>query len=89
VLAALVYVLLRPEPGTPPALLFTFGVAIQGAAVGWGLFIHYRRQLILSLRDRAARAETEAQLRAEQAQQRAATRSPGRCTTSSATGCRC
>src|SRR5215218_1493067 len=71
VLAALVYVLLRPEPGTPPALLFTFGVAIQGAAVGWGLFIHYRRQLILSLRDRAARAETEAQLRAEQAQQRA------------------
>src|SRR5215216_893060 len=71
VLAALVYVLLRPEPGTPPALLFTFGVAIQGAAVGWGLFIHYRRQLVLSLRDRAERAETEAQLRAEQAQQRA------------------
>jgi len=35
-----------------------------------GLFIQYRRQLILSLRDRAARAETEAQLRAEQAQQR-------------------
>jgi signal transduction histidine kinase len=46
-------------------------VAIQGAAVGWGLFLHYRRQLVESLRDRAARAETEAQLRAEQAQQRA------------------
>ena len=71
VLAALVYVFVRPEPGTPPALLFAFGVAVQGAAVGWGLFIHFRRQLILSLRDRAARAETEAQLRAEQAQQRA------------------
>src|SRR4029450_3306169 len=35
-----------------------------------GLFIQYRRQLILSLRDRAARAETEGQLRAQQAQQR-------------------
>jgi signal transduction histidine kinase len=71
VLAALAYVFVRPEPGTPPVLLFALGVAIQGAAVGWGLFIHYRRQLILSLRDRAVRAETEAQLRAEQAQQRA------------------
>jgi len=44
VLAALVYVLVRPQPGTPPALLFAFGVAIQGAAVGWGLFIDSRRQ---------------------------------------------
>jgi signal transduction histidine kinase len=71
VLAALVYVVVRPEPGEPWLLLFLFGVAIQGAAVGWGLFIRARRQLIESLRDRAARAETEAQLRAEQAQQRA------------------
>jgi signal transduction histidine kinase len=71
VLAALVYVVVRPEPGVPPLLLFLFGVVIQGAAVGWGLFIHYRRRLVESLRDRAARAETEAQLRAEQAQQRA------------------
>ena len=70
-LAALVYVVVRPEPGVPPLLLFLFGVVIQGAAVGWGLFIHYRRRLVESLRDRAARAETEAQLRAEQAQQRA------------------
>jgi peptidoglycan/LPS O-acetylase OafA/YrhL len=59
-LAALVYVLLRPEPGVPGFLLFLLGVAIQGAAVGWGLFIRHRRQLLLSLRDRAARAETEA-----------------------------
>jgi signal transduction histidine kinase len=71
VLAALVYVLVRPEPGVPSLLLFLLGVAIQGAAVGWGLFLHFRRQLVESLRDRAARAETEAQLRAEQAQQRA------------------
>ena len=71
VLAALVYVLVRPEPGAPRLLLLLLGIAIQGAAVGWGLFLHYRRQLVESLRDRAARAETEAQLRAEQAQQRA------------------
>jgi signal transduction histidine kinase len=71
VLAALVYVVARPEPGEPWLLLFLFGVAIQGAVVGWGLFIRYRRQLIESLRDRAVRAETEARLRAEQAQQRA------------------
>jgi signal transduction histidine kinase len=71
VLAALVYVVIRPEPGEPWVLLFLFGVAVQGAAVGWGLFIRYRRQLTESLRDRAIRAETEAQLRAEQAQQRA------------------
>jgi signal transduction histidine kinase len=71
VLAALVYVTARPEPGTAALLLFLIGVVIQAAAVGWGLFIHYRRQLVLSLRDRAERAETEAQLRAEQAQQRA------------------
>jgi hypothetical protein len=71
VLAALVYVVVRPEPGVDAMVLFLIGVIVQAAAVGWGLFIHYRRQLVLSLRDRAERAETEAQLRAEQAQQRA------------------
>jgi DNA-binding CsgD family transcriptional regulator len=71
VVAALVYVVVRPEPGIPALLLFVIGLVVQSAAVGWGLFIHFRRQLVLSLRDRANRAETEAQLRAEQAQQRA------------------
>jgi signal transduction histidine kinase len=70
-LAGLVFVVVRPEPGIPAWLLFSIGVVVQSAAVGWGLFIHFRRQLVLSLRDRATRAETEAQLRAEQAQQRA------------------
>ena len=69
--AALAYVFLRPEPGTPSLLVFLLGVAVQGGAVGWGLFIRHRRQLVLSLRDRAIRAETEARLRAEQAQHRA------------------
>jgi signal transduction histidine kinase len=70
-LAGLVYVVARPEPGTPSLLLFLIGLVVQSAAVGWGLFIRSRRQLVESLRDRAARAETEARLRAEQAQQRA------------------
>jgi signal transduction histidine kinase len=65
---AVVLPLLRPEPDIPVVVLVVIGLALQGAAVGWGLFIHHRRQLILSLRDRAARAETEAHLRAEQVQ---------------------
>ncbi|GAA4562403.1 sensor histidine kinase [Planotetraspora kaengkrachanensis] len=68
--SGVVYVELRPEPAMPGLLLFLLGLAIQGAIVGWGLFIHHRRELVVSLRDRAARAETEAHLRAEQAQLR-------------------
>ena len=59
-----------PSPGRPGAAV-PARRGRPGGAVGWGLFIHSRRQLVLSLRDRAVRAETEAQLRAEQAQQRA------------------
>ena len=82
VLAGLFDVVARPEPGTALILLFVFGVVVQGAAVGWGLFIHSRRQLVVSLRDRAVRAEAEAQQRARDEIARG-------CTTSSATGCRC
>ncbi|MDH2425964.1 histidine kinase [Sphaerisporangium sp. TRM90804] len=71
VLSALVYAVVRPEPDVPGVLLVLFGVAVQGAMVGWGLFVQHRRRLVVSLRDRAARAETEARLRAEQAQHRA------------------
>ncbi|MFF4605793.1 sensor histidine kinase [Streptomyces sp. NPDC001339] len=49
-----------------PALLFylLFGAIAQGSAVGWGLFIRHRRQLL-------ERVAAEAGLRAEQAQLRA------------------
>nr|WP_229859849.1 histidine kinase [Streptomyces poonensis] len=58
----------RPEPGLPfPAAVFLWTV-ISLALFGWGLFVRSKRQLMLSLRDRARRAETEAALRAEQAQ---------------------
>lgn len=65
---AALYVVIRPEAGMSPLGLFLFGAAIQGAAAGWGLFVHHRRRLVASQRDRAARVETEARLRAEQAQ---------------------
>jgi signal transduction histidine kinase len=57
--AACGYVVLRPEPDVSPLLLLMLGIAIQGAAVGWGLFVHNRRQLALSLRDRAVREARE------------------------------
>ncbi|MDF5753947.1 histidine kinase [Spongiactinospora sp. TRM90649] len=67
--AAVIYVVLRPEADIPAALVLLFGLAVQSAAAGWGLFVHHRRRLVLSLRERAEHAESEARLRAEQAQQ--------------------
>ena len=63
--------LVWPTVGTAGLVSFLLGLAVPGGVVGWGLFIRHRRQLALSVLDRAARAETEARLRAEQAQLRA------------------
>jgi signal transduction histidine kinase len=72
VASAVCFVLVRPDPDATPAfLVLMLGVTAQSAAVGWGLFIRHRRQLISTLQDRAARAEAEADLRAEQAQRAA------------------
>ncbi len=46
---------------------FTFGLIATAAAFAWGSFAGARRQLLLSLEDRAARAESEQQLRVDQA----------------------
>jgi signal transduction histidine kinase len=59
---------LRPDPESSYLLSVSFTVIITITVVGWGMFVRSRRQLLMSLRDRARRAETEAQLRAEQAQ---------------------
>ena len=47
----------------------TFGVLLTVVVVGWGLFARARRQLVLSLRERAARLEAEQRLHVEQARE--------------------
>ncbi|MGA5805058.1 sensor histidine kinase [Streptomyces cellulosae] len=58
----------RPDPDLPYAAAVVLLVVLTVATVGWGMFVRSKRQLMLSLRDRTRRAETEARLRAEQAQ---------------------
>jgi signal transduction histidine kinase len=59
---------LRPDPDLPYPWSVALSVVLTAAVVGWGMFVRSKRQLMLSLRDRARRAETEARLRVEQAQ---------------------
>ncbi|MER6673393.1 sensor histidine kinase [Streptomyces sp. NPDC000983] len=59
---------LRPDPDIPYGWSIFLSVVLTGAVVGWGMFVRSKRHLMLSLRDRARRAETEARLRADQAQ---------------------
>ncbi|GHH92894.1 sensor histidine kinase [Streptomyces capillispiralis] len=58
----------RPDPDLPYLASIVLLMVLMVAVVGWGMFVRSKRQLMLSLRDRARRAETEARLRAEQAQ---------------------
>jgi signal transduction histidine kinase len=57
------------DPDAPDWFQMVFGVLATGAVIAWGMFVRSRRQLVLSLRDRAERAEAEQQLRVEQARQ--------------------
>jgi signal transduction histidine kinase len=66
--------LVRPDAGmgagSSTLLNLIFGVSL----LAWGMFIRARRQLMLSLRDRAHRAESEQRVRMEQARERERTR---------------
>lgn len=62
------YFWMRPEPDLPFLASLVIASLLAVAIVGWGLLVRSKRQLLLSLRDRARRAENEARLRAEQAQ---------------------
>ncbi|WEP00169.1 histidine kinase [Streptomyces sp. FXJ1.172] len=62
------YYWLRPDKGLPYSASLVFALLLTVCVVGWGMFVRSKRLLMLSLRDRAHRAETEARLRAEQAQ---------------------
>lgn len=63
-----VYFWLRPDPELPYVAAVALFLVLTAALVGWGMLVRAKRQLMLSLRDRARRAETEARLRADQAQ---------------------
>jgi signal transduction histidine kinase len=66
-LSLVVFAVVRPVIDIAmPMFWITFAV-LTAAAVAWGMFVRARRQLVLSLRDRALRAESEQQLRVEQA----------------------
>ncbi|MFE7263990.1 sensor histidine kinase [Streptomyces sp. NPDC057592] len=59
---------LRPDPGTSFVEATAIGVLLPLLVISWGMVVRSRRQLVVTLRERAHRAETEAELRAEQAQ---------------------
>ena len=72
--ASIAYAWIRPDPGTGPVFSIIVSFLAVGAIVAWGLFARARRQLILSLRDRAERAESERNLLLAQARQSERTR---------------
>jgi signal transduction histidine kinase len=55
------------SPTTDPVSVVLFVMPLALAASGWGMFIRARRQLLLSLRERALRAEADQELHEEQA----------------------
>ncbi|MEU8044312.1 histidine kinase [Micromonospora echinofusca] len=58
---------LRPDPQMPYWATTLWGVVISLCVLAWGMFVRARRQLVVSLRERAERAEAEQQLRVAQA----------------------
>ncbi|PSL00770.1 signal transduction histidine kinase [Murinocardiopsis flavida] len=72
-LAGAIGPLIRPDQDFGFGFNLALGAVITLTVIGWGMFVRARRQLVLSYRERARRAETEANLRAAQAQQEART----------------
>ncbi|MFI6758932.1 sensor histidine kinase [Micromonospora sp. NPDC050417] len=66
-LAALVFCWMRPDPTVSLRATVALAVTITASVVLWGMVVRARRQLVVSLRDRAYRAEAEQQLRVAQA----------------------
>lgn len=70
VAGGLVFPVLRPDWASS---LFwvdvVWALVVTALILGWGMVVRARRQLVLSLRERAVRAESEQQLRVAQAQQ--------------------
>jgi signal transduction histidine kinase len=64
-----VYFQFHADNEAPLWVNMAVAVLASVAVLMWGMFVRARRQLILTLRDRAERAEAEQQLRVEQARQ--------------------
>ena len=65
-----IFMAIQPDdPETPYLVGLVIAVLGTAGVIAWGMFVRARRQLVLSLRDRAERAEAEQQLRVEQARQ--------------------
>ena len=64
-----IFLAIQPDDDVPYWVSYLIGLLASGGVVAWGMFVRARRQLVLSLRDRAERAEAEQQLRVEQARQ--------------------
>jgi signal transduction histidine kinase len=64
-----IFLAVHPDDEVPYWVNMIVTVLAIGAVIAWGMFVRARRQLVLSLRDRAERAEAEQHLRVEQARQ--------------------
>nr|WP_246595748.1 histidine kinase [Actinoplanes auranticolor] len=62
-----VFAQLRPEEGVSFAESLAWSTVFLAITLLWGMVVRSRRQLVMSLRDRAERAESEQQLRVSQA----------------------
>ncbi|WP_422771219.1 sensor histidine kinase [Plantactinospora sp. WMMC1484] len=74
---AVLYEYRNPEPDGGPWVGMVLSLVLTAAVLAWGMFIRARRQLVLSWRDRAYRAEAEQRLRVEAARQLERTRIAG------------
>lgn len=68
VAASSVQVLVRPDPTLNAGISIVLGFVLILLVTAWGMLVRSRRQLVEALRERARRAEAEAELRAAQAQ---------------------
>ncbi|WP_436519989.1 sensor histidine kinase [Actinoplanes sp. HUAS TT8] len=67
VLTNVIFALARPDQETGLWETLGWGIAIVVIIALWGMVVRARRELVVSWRDRAARAEAEQRLRVEQA----------------------
>ncbi|MBD0748038.1 sensor histidine kinase [Streptomyces sp. CBMA152] len=68
VVSSVLQPVVRPDPTSSLLANALVGILIVLLVIGWGMLVRARRQLVVALRERAARAEEEAALRAEHAQ---------------------